>query len=64
MFAKDKMQWADNIWAKPKLRIFVMIKLECGTENDVVYNLSKRQRSLCAQVRSGVLLLKQDAILM
>ena len=26
-----------------------------GTEYYVVYNLSKRQRSLCAQVRSGLL---------
>jgi len=41
----------------PKLRIFVMVNPEYGTENYVVYNLSKRQISLCAQVRSGVLTL-------
>ena len=32
-----------------------MIKPEYGTENYVVCNLSTRQRSSCAQVRSGVL---------
>ncbi len=57
MFAQCKEQWAEDIWTKPKLRTFRMIKYECDTENYVVYNLSKKQRSLCAQLRSGILLL-------
>lgn len=41
--AKDKGQWADDIWTKPKLHTFTMIQTEYVMENYVVYNLSKKQ---------------------
>ena len=39
----------------PKLHTFCQIKHMLGTENYILYNLSKRKRSLCAQIRSGIL---------
>ena len=39
----------------PKLQTFSQIKHVFGTENCILYNLSKRKRSLCAQMRSGIL---------
>ena len=39
----------------PKLQTFSQIKHVFGTENCSLYNLSKRKRSLCAQMRSGIL---------
>ena len=53
--AKYQEQWKVDIWKKPKLRIYVQIKEECFTEPFVAYNLEKGQRSLCAQLRAGVL---------
>ncbi len=38
-----------------KLQTFRVIKSEYATENYVLYNLTKKQRSLCAQLRSGIL---------
>ena len=39
----------------PKLRTFCQVKHVFGTENYILFNLSKRKRSLCAQIRSGIL---------
>lgn len=55
---QNKGQWADDVWTKPKQHIFTMMNwiTEYGTENYVVYSLSKKQRSLWSQLRSGILL--------
>ena len=42
-------------FCKPKLRTYVTIKNRFGKEKYVTAPLAKRQRSLCAQLRSGVL---------
>ncbi len=44
-----------DIWRKPKLRTYCVIKTSYSVESYVKYNLTKRQRSLCAQLRSGTL---------
>ena len=43
------------IWSKPKLRTYCLIKDQYQAEAYVNYNLNKRQRSLCAQLRTGTL---------
>ena len=48
-------KWSQDILHKPKLRTFVMIKSHYACEKYVCAPLSKRQRSLCAQLRSGIL---------
>ena len=50
-----QMQWKANTLTKPKLRNYIQIKDEFITENYVTSNLKRRQRSLCAQLRSGTL---------
>lgn len=52
---KYQEQWKVEIWKKPKLRNYVQIKEEYFTEPYVAFNLEKGQRSLCAQLRAGVL---------
>ncbi len=48
-------KWSVDIWHKPKLRTYCVIKNSYGVESYVKYNLTRRQRSLCAQLRSGTL---------
>ena len=48
-------KWSQDILYKPKLRTFVMLKNQYACEKYVCAPLSKRQRSLCAQLRSGIL---------
>ena len=55
MFSSYKEKWSSDIWYKPKLRSYCLIKDSYMAEPYVKYNLSKRQRSLCAQIRSGTL---------
>lgn len=50
-----QQQWKVAIWKKPKLRNYVQSKNEYSTESYVSFNLKKGQRSLCAQLRAGVL---------
>ena len=47
--------WSQEILYKPKLRTFVLIKHSYGEEKYVRTPLSKQQRSLCAQLRAGIL---------
>ena len=44
-----------DILCKPKLRTYCEIKHVYGPENYVLYNLPKKKRSLCAQIRAGIL---------
>ena len=50
MFARYKEKWCSDIWYKPKLRTYCLIKDAYIVEPYVKYNLSRRQRSLCAQI--------------
>ena len=47
--------WAEEIWQKPKLRTYCLFKNDYKCEKYVLYNLPKSQRSLCAQLRCGIL---------
>ena len=47
--------WSNEILQKPKLRTFVTIKHSYGEEKYVRSLLSRQQRSLCAQLRFGIL---------
>ena len=47
--------WKEEIWKKPKLRNYVLFKNDFVTEPYVYLNLKRRQRSLCAQLRFGIL---------
>ena len=47
--------WSQEIYRKPKLRPYVMFKNEFKCEKYVSFNLPKSQRSLCAQLRGGIL---------
>ena len=55
IFQQSKDRWALDIWGKPKLRTYCEIKQVFGPENYVLYNLSQKKRSLCAQLRAGIL---------
>ena len=52
---RKRESWFSEVRSMPKLRTFCQIKHVFGTENYILYNLSKRKRSLCAQIRSGIL---------
>ena len=55
MFMNYTEAWKEDIWRKPKLRHYILFKYNFGTEPYVHLNLKRRQRSLCAQLRFGVL---------
>ena len=55
MFLKYKDSWSIDLWGKPKLRTYRLIKKEYSPEPYVMQNVSKSQRSLCAQLHSGTL---------
>jgi len=48
-------KWLTGIMAKPKLRTYLQIKDVYETELYVKANLSRNQRSLVAQLRTGIL---------
>lgn len=50
-------EWKFNIFIKPKLRIYLTLKENTGTENDVKYHLSCQQRCLMLQLTLCILLL-------
>lgn len=50
-----KTQWKCDVLKKPKLRKYVIFKKVYDTEIYVRLNLSRKQRSLCAQWRTGTL---------
>lgn len=54
-FLIQKENWAADIWFKPKLRTYTLIKENYITEPYVHLNLTKSQRSVSAQLRSGTL---------
>lgn len=47
--------WANNLKKKPKLRVYRQIKDEYTSEKYVMLNLERNQRSILAQLRTGVL---------
>ena len=55
MFLEYKERWSVDIWYKPKLRTFCLIKENYSPEPYVTKHLSRDQRSLCAQLHSGTL---------
>ena len=48
---RKRESWFSEVRSMPKLHTFCQIKHVFGTENYILYNLSKRKRSLCAQIR-------------
>ncbi len=54
-FQQTQEKWASDICYKTKLRTYHEIKHVYGLENYVMYNLSKKKYSLCAQLRAGIL---------
>ena len=55
LLEKVKGNWAEEVWSKPKLRTYREIKSDYCAENYVLFNLPKKKRSLCAQIRGGIL---------
>ena len=55
LFQNVKDRWALDILCKPKLRTYCEIKHVYGPEDYFLYNLPKKKRSLCAQIRAGIL---------
>ena len=49
------LNWQDSIAYKPKLRTYAKYKDHIGTEEYLVINLPKLQRSLLAKLRSSTL---------
>ena len=47
--------WSNNLMKKPKLRLYRQIKTEYATERYIMLNLDRNQRSILAQLRTGVL---------
>lgn len=47
--------WLEQIKQKPKLRTYCLLKIEPICEQYISFNLPKSQRSLCAQLRCGIL---------
>ena len=54
----DNQDWKRQILTKPKLRTYRIFKTELETELYVKYHLPRRQRSLLAQFRLGILPLR------
>ena len=50
--------WSNNVLTVPKLRTYVTFKMEFKTENYLLLNLNRKERSLMAQLRSGILPLR------
>ena len=55
LFQHFKDRGALVIYGKPKLRTYCEVKQIYGPENYVLFNLPKKKRSLCAQIRAGIL---------
>ena len=55
LFVNYKQKWAEEIWLKPKLRTYCLIKSTFQSEPYVTLNLTRYQRSVCAQFRCGIL---------
>lgn len=63
-FARKKLshiennQWSNTVESKPKLRTYKLFKHNYGTEDYVLDNLSRSERSFLAQLRCGILPLR------
>ena len=55
LFEVNKHEWRDEIVSKPKLRTYRLFKNELCSENYLYVCRNKRQRSLLAQFRLGIL---------
>lgn len=55
LFFKYKEEWANDIWCKPKLRTYCQLKNVYGPEPYMTLPLDRSKRSLCAQLRAGIL---------
>lgn len=55
LFENYKQKWSEEVQCKPKLRTYRLIKGNYGPEHYVTLNLSRAQRSVCAQLRCGIL---------
>jgi hypothetical protein len=55
LYENYRKEWSDNLKRKPKLRTYVQIKKNFETEKYVKLNLDKNQRSMLAQLRTGIL---------
>ncbi len=55
LYTLMKREWLEEIQSKPKLRTYMLFKEEFGIENYVKFHMSKRNRSLLAQFRLGIL---------
>ena len=54
------INWENNIQSFKKLRTFVTFKKSCKEEKYLLLNLSRKERSLFAQLRLGVLPLRLE----
>uniref|UniRef100_A0A0E9XH21 Reverse transcriptase zinc-binding domain-containing protein n=1 Tax=Anguilla anguilla TaxID=7936 RepID=A0A0E9XH21_ANGAN len=50
-------KWSNDILLKPKLRTYIHVKQNHGPEPYIMAYLTRSQRSLVAQLRTGILLL-------
>ena len=48
-------QWKRHVTSKPKLRTYALFKTHFDTEKYITQNLSRKQRSMLGQLRSGIL---------
>lgn len=60
MFENYKKSWQRELFHKPKLRTYIQLKESFQTESYVKRYLKRQQRSLCAQLRAGVLPLEVE----
>ncbi len=51
----EKIQWKEKALSKPKLRVYNRYKEQRGEEKYVFTGMSRRERSLLAQFRFGIL---------
>ena len=58
VYALSKDEWLENIHNKPTLRMYLRFKTNLSLEPYVEYHMQKRQRSLLAQYRLGILPLR------
>ncbi len=54
----EKIQWKEKALSKPKLRVYNRYKEQRGEEKYVFTGMSRRERSLLAQFRFGILSLE------
>ena len=58
--SKAKDMWSDSVARKPKLRTYIKFKCSFESENYVKYCNNRKDRSLMAQLRLGILPLKLE----